>query len=79
MAQTQTQPQPHAPPRTATPVARAGPVRRPEPSLSALAVDAPLPALYECQTPASMAKMIMSRHTYRRPAPPAARRAAPPV
>ncbi|KAJ7721988.1 hypothetical protein B0H16DRAFT_1473559 [Mycena metata] len=45
------------------PAARAGAVRRPEPALSVRArVEAPLPALYECQTPASMAKMIMSRH-----------------
>ncbi|KAF4623223.1 hypothetical protein D9613_001391 [Agrocybe pediades] len=28
----------------------------------------PLPALYESQVPVSMAKMIMSRHTFRRPA-----------
>ncbi|KAJ7135148.1 hypothetical protein C8R46DRAFT_649866 [Mycena filopes] len=46
------------------PAARAGPVRRPEPALSAhhLSVEAPLPALYACETPVSMAKMIMSRH-----------------
>ncbi|KAJ7021184.1 hypothetical protein C8F04DRAFT_1141819 [Mycena alexandri] len=30
-----------------------------------------VPAIYECQTPVSMAKMIMSRHTYRRPTSPA--------
>ncbi|KAJ7178267.1 hypothetical protein C8R46DRAFT_1329413 [Mycena filopes] len=47
------------------PAARAGPVRRPEPTLSAhhLSVEAPLPALYACETPVSMAKMIMSRHS----------------
>ncbi|KAJ7604672.1 hypothetical protein DFH06DRAFT_1253796 [Mycena polygramma] len=33
-------------------------------------IEAPLPAIYESQTPVSMAKMIMSRHTYRRPTPP---------
>ncbi|KAJ7024036.1 hypothetical protein C8F04DRAFT_1132552, partial [Mycena alexandri] len=54
------------------PAARAGAVRRPEPALSVRArVEAPLPAIYECQTPVSMAKMIMSRHTYRRPTSPA--------
>ncbi|KAH9479267.1 hypothetical protein JR316_0007855 [Psilocybe cubensis] len=37
--------------------------RRPGP-----AFDHPLPALYDTQVPASMAKMIMSRHTFRRPA-----------
>ncbi|KAJ7842581.1 hypothetical protein B0H13DRAFT_2098582 [Mycena leptocephala] len=49
--------------------------RRPEAALSArtMSVEAPLPAIYESQTPVSMAKMIMSRHTYRSPAP---RRAA---
>ncbi|KAJ7833059.1 hypothetical protein B0H13DRAFT_2111522 [Mycena leptocephala] len=49
--------------------------RRPEQALSArtMSVEAPLPAIYESQTPVSMAKMIMSRHTYRSPAP---RRAA---
>ncbi|PPQ68383.1 hypothetical protein CVT25_007921 [Psilocybe cyanescens] len=36
--------------------------RRPGP-----AFDHPLPALYDTQVPASMAKMIMSRHTFRRP------------
>jgi len=30
---------------------------------------APLPALYDTPVPMSMAKMIMSRHTYRRPSP----------
>ncbi|KAF7304435.1 hypothetical protein HMN09_00845700 [Mycena chlorophos] len=39
-----------------------------------LAVDAPLPGLYVSE-PASMAKLIMSRHTYRRPSPPTPRRA----
>ncbi|KAF7311775.1 hypothetical protein MIND_00188000 [Mycena indigotica] len=37
---------------------------------TALAVETPVPAIYETQTPASMAKLIMSRHTYRRPTPP---------
>ncbi|KAJ7629332.1 hypothetical protein B0H17DRAFT_1109905 [Mycena rosella] len=60
---------PSAPPRTSTPVARAGPLRRPAPAARPR-VEAPLPALYAC-APASMAKMIMSRHTYRRPSPPA--------
>ncbi|KAJ7609864.1 hypothetical protein FB45DRAFT_1010128 [Roridomyces roridus] len=44
---------------------RAGPVRRPEPALAPhlrVGVEAPLPALYSCP-PASMAKMIMSRHS----------------
>ncbi|KAJ7616503.1 hypothetical protein FB45DRAFT_934361 [Roridomyces roridus] len=51
---------------------RAGPVRRPEPALAPhtqVDVEAPLPALFDCQTPVSMAKIIMSRHTYRRPSP----------
>ncbi|KAJ6453523.1 hypothetical protein C8R45DRAFT_1038979 [Mycena sanguinolenta] len=39
-------------------------------------VQAPLPAIYESKTPVSMAKMIMSRHTYR---PPAARRSPSPL
>ncbi|KAK7042667.1 hypothetical protein R3P38DRAFT_2891660 [Favolaschia claudopus] len=53
--------------------------RRPEAALAMRQmVEAPLPAIYECQTPASMAKMIMSRHTYRRASPPPPRaRAAP--
>ncbi|KAJ6569734.1 hypothetical protein DFH09DRAFT_1313523 [Mycena vulgaris] len=55
-------PQPHVP--------RAGPVRRPEPALvSRPRAEAPLPAIYESPTPVSMAKMIMNRHTYRRPSP----------
>ncbi|KAJ7059190.1 hypothetical protein C8F01DRAFT_274775 [Mycena amicta] len=44
-------------------------VRRPEPGLAAVGVEASVP-VYESQRPASMAKLIMSRHTYRRPAPP---------
>jgi len=36
--------------------------RRPGP-----AFDHPLPALYQSDVPVSMAKMIMSRHTFRRP------------
>ncbi|KAJ6587956.1 hypothetical protein B0H19DRAFT_1097561 [Mycena capillaripes] len=52
-------------------------VRRPEAALSARPrIEAPLPAIYESQTPVSMAKMIMSRHTHRRPSPPAPRRSA---
>ncbi|KAF7366971.1 hypothetical protein MSAN_00955800 [Mycena sanguinolenta] len=39
-------------------------------------IQAPLPAIYESKTPVSMAKMIMSRHTYR---PPAARRSPSPL
>jgi len=31
---------------------------------------APLPAIYQSDVPVSMAKMIMSRHNYRRPTPP---------
>ncbi|KAF7305594.1 hypothetical protein HMN09_00812600 [Mycena chlorophos] len=43
---------------------------RPEATLAARrAVETPSDALSESQTPASMAKLIMSRHTYRRPAP----------
>ncbi|KAF7295749.1 hypothetical protein HMN09_01117200 [Mycena chlorophos] len=43
---------------------------RPEAALAARhVVEAPPAAIYESQTPASMAKLIMSRHTYRRPAP----------
>lgn len=34
-----------------------------------LGFEPPLPALYDTPVPASMAKMIMSRHTYRRPGP----------
>ncbi|KAJ7099795.1 hypothetical protein C8R44DRAFT_810339, partial [Mycena epipterygia] len=38
-------------------------VSRPEPARAARPrVEAPLPAIYESQTPVSMAKMIMSRH-----------------
>ncbi|KAJ7654083.1 hypothetical protein DFH06DRAFT_521433 [Mycena polygramma] len=40
-------------------------------------IEAPLPAIYESQTPVSMAKMIMSRHTYRRPTPPSPPAPAP--
>ncbi|KAJ7712250.1 hypothetical protein B0H14DRAFT_3019338 [Mycena olivaceomarginata] len=45
-------------------------VRRPEPAFAARPrIEAPLPAIYECPTPLSMAKLIMSRHhTQRRPA-----------
>ncbi|CAK5278301.1 unnamed protein product [Mycena citricolor] len=42
-----------------------GLARRPE--VPRALVDVPLPALFQCQTPASMAKAIMSRHTHRRP------------
>ncbi|KAJ7107588.1 hypothetical protein C8R44DRAFT_804811 [Mycena epipterygia] len=46
-------------------------VSRPEPARAARPrIEAPLPAIYESQTPVSMAKMIMSRHTYRAPARP---------
>jgi len=45
-------------------------VRRPETALAVRPViEAPVPAIYENQEPVSMAKMIMSRHTYRRPSP----------
>ncbi|KAF8961488.1 hypothetical protein BDZ97DRAFT_1828495 [Flammula alnicola] len=49
--------------------------RRPGP-----AFDHPLPALYESEIPVSMAKMIMSRHTFRRPTsrPPPVRNANAP-
>ncbi|KAJ6575652.1 hypothetical protein DFH09DRAFT_1361807 [Mycena vulgaris] len=51
-------------------VPRAGPVRHPEPALATRPrVEAPLPAIYASPTPVSMAKMIMNRHTYRRPCP----------
>jgi len=45
-------------------------IRRPGP-----AFDRPLPAVYQSDMPVSMAKMIMSRHTFRRPSsrPPPAR------
>ncbi|KAF7762093.1 hypothetical protein Agabi119p4_8686 [Agaricus bisporus var. burnettii] len=33
------------------------------------AFESPLPAMYQTDVPVSMAKMIMSRHTFRRPAP----------
>ncbi|KAK2460874.1 hypothetical protein APHAL10511_007344 [Amanita phalloides] len=33
------------------------------------AFETPLPAMYQTEVPASMAKIIMSRHTYRRPTP----------
>ncbi|KAF8351968.1 hypothetical protein F5887DRAFT_1068342 [Amanita rubescens] len=39
-------------------------VRRPGP-----AFETPLPALYQTEVPVSMAKIIMSRHTYRKPTP----------
>ncbi|KAJ6470999.1 hypothetical protein C8R45DRAFT_421928 [Mycena sanguinolenta] len=49
--------------------------RRPEAALATKQrVEAPLPAIYEPETPVSMAKMIMSRHTYRAPSPHAPRR-----
>ncbi|KAF7304192.1 hypothetical protein MIND_00651300 [Mycena indigotica] len=48
-------------------------VRRPERVLK-LAVDAPLPAIYVSEVPASMAKLIMSRHTFRKASPPSPRR-----
>ncbi|KAF5365287.1 hypothetical protein D9758_005336 [Tetrapyrgos nigripes] len=32
--------------------------------------DQPVPSIYQSQEPISMAKIIMSRHTFRRPAPP---------
>jgi hypothetical protein len=45
-------------------------VRRPEAALAVRPrIEAPLPAIYESETPVSMAKMIMSRHTYRAPSP----------
>jgi len=34
------------------------------------AFETPLPAIYQSEVPVSMAKMIMSRHNYRRPTPP---------
>ncbi|KAF8064981.1 hypothetical protein FPV67DRAFT_1500964 [Lyophyllum atratum] len=44
------------------------------------AFETPLPALYQSEVPASMAKMIMSRHTYRKPTNrPPARAASPPT
>ncbi|KAF7327016.1 hypothetical protein MKEN_00276500 [Mycena kentingensis (nom. inval.)] len=52
-------------------------VRRPEPAPVSHKVEAPLPALYDTQ-PASMAKLIMARHTFRRPASPAAQTPAAP-
>ncbi|KAJ6569744.1 hypothetical protein DFH09DRAFT_1362940 [Mycena vulgaris] len=58
-------------------VPRAGPVRRPEPALAIRPrVETPLLAIYESPTPVSMAKMIMSRHTYRRPSPSPSRASA---
>ncbi|KAJ4490323.1 hypothetical protein J3R30DRAFT_3693914 [Lentinula aciculospora] len=36
-------------------------------------VDQPLPTIYQSKEPVSMAKMIMSRHTFRRPSTPAQR------
>ncbi|KAG6872563.1 hypothetical protein C0995_008836 [Termitomyces sp. Mi166 len=42
--------------------------------------ETPLPALYQSKEPLSMAKMIMSRHTYRRPSSrPPARPMSPPT
>ncbi|KAG6827716.1 hypothetical protein H0H92_010689 [Tricholoma furcatifolium] len=44
------------------------------------AFETPLPAIYQSSEPLSMAKMIMSRHTYRRPSSrPPARTVAPPA
>ncbi|TFK31552.1 hypothetical protein BDQ12DRAFT_729459 [Crucibulum laeve] len=46
------------------------------------AFERPLPALYQTEVPASMAKMIMSRHTFRRPAsrpPPRSATTIPPI
>ncbi|KAJ7059187.1 hypothetical protein C8F01DRAFT_1301587 [Mycena amicta] len=40
-------------------------VRRPEPGLAAVGVEASVPVVYESQRPASMAKLIMSRHVRR--------------
>ncbi|KAJ7055944.1 hypothetical protein C8F01DRAFT_1158310 [Mycena amicta] len=37
---------------------------------SQLAIDTPLPTVYVSEVPASMAKLIMSRHTFRRVSPP---------
>ncbi|KAJ7049288.1 hypothetical protein C8F01DRAFT_1184441, partial [Mycena amicta] len=37
---------------------------------SRLAIDTPLPTVYVSEVPASMAKLIMSRHTFRRVSPP---------
>ncbi|RDB17391.1 hypothetical protein Hypma_001680 [Hypsizygus marmoreus] len=43
------------------------------------AFESPLPALYQSEVPVSMAKMIMSRHTYRKPTNrPPARTVTPP-
>ncbi|KAJ7510727.1 hypothetical protein B0H11DRAFT_1032383 [Mycena galericulata] len=56
---------PPPPPSHAHAPVRAGALRRPEPALQHhqhQGVEAPLPALYACQTPASMARLIMSRH-----------------
>ncbi|KAJ6575697.1 hypothetical protein DFH09DRAFT_1311746 [Mycena vulgaris] len=59
----ETLPPPPASSASASPLPRAGPVRRPEPALASRPrVEAPLPAIYESQTPVSMAKMIMNRH-----------------
>ncbi|KAF8624688.1 hypothetical protein AX17_007019 [Amanita inopinata Kibby_2008] len=46
------------------------------------AFESPLPAMYQTDVPASMAKMIMSRHTYRKPAqrpPPRTTSTIPPM
>ncbi|KAF8188834.1 hypothetical protein K438DRAFT_1833414 [Mycena galopus ATCC 62051] len=52
--------------------------RRPDAAARAVRpmIEAPLPAIYESETPVSMAKIIMSRHTYRAPPP---RRTPPPA
>nr|GAT60543.1 predicted protein [Mycena chlorophos] len=47
---------------------------RPQTTLN---VDTPLPALYISEEPASMAKLIMGRHMYRRPTLPSPRRTTP--
>jgi len=64
------------PPRTVTPNHPPSPVhirtKTPGP-----AFDHPLPALYETEVPASMAKMIMSRHTIRKPTTPRPPRRSP--
>ncbi|PPQ86968.1 hypothetical protein CVT26_007647, partial [Gymnopilus dilepis] len=51
------------PPPPPSPPPQMQQIRRPGP-----AFDHPLPALYDSREPISMAKMIMSRHTFRRPA-----------
>ncbi|KAF7317437.1 hypothetical protein HMN09_00480400 [Mycena chlorophos] len=47
---------------------------RPQTTLN---VDTPLPAVYISEEPASMAKLIMGRHMYRRPTLPSPRRTTP--